>query len=1019
MAVSQIPDINDISYFIRAGKNSYKVKVKKLLTILTTFIIENSSFNKDSKDEKKLEEKISKSIYRTQFETVFKLKYSKLECARLKCTKLNTKDCIICDKREKYKEDKKDKKDNFYREDKENLQKVIDASYKQAICFIMDFRNILIHKNVRDDHFNHCKFKEFNGELFNFLKLCLDNEINLNTKYIEKIKNENPNLSLKKYENKELYIREALNVDFSEMETSFKNVPFVYALMIIAMFTEKKNIKEILDLIKLRGYIQELILSFSLRGGYKTLVPGIEFDDDKLYLNQINKDIKEKIDSEIFGKSGRIKKTVEYFDYNSNTENKTNNQADIFYLYKKALKFYSYSNSFPKIIELEDIIRNDKANKLIEIKTNKIDSNIKYKVEEKKEKKEELENSKEEIEKSLINVFRNEDIFMKEALNFITEYGKLGNLTNSFFEDTWSIVGNAAIWAIPIDKYYIDIRRKVKPSKNADNSIYKIVYNDIEKKNIDMIKYSINKYNLTALLTSIMISDGVIFHNLQQTASFSYVKKEFKNDNKKSKVKSLEDILKEKVSKYSVYQKTKFCVRAIRREIVKKHHIHQRDSILLHDKLMMIISKLDKVNNNMDSYEAIKKAFESVDVNIPKYMEDILKIKTLDGIVDECIKLTVKFAENKKNTEKNPKDKTNVLYRSWSKYAFSPNYSMNKDKNDYYKDTDNRIYEALRWDKIKESLFSKEFDDYKTRKYDLLSILLKYFKSKNYTIPVIVSFYEEYKSKNKIKKYRDNEIRNILAQEMVLALISQKYSNLIVHKNKRLGKDSYIIFQYNKNDKGILDFDLVWKLKTPIRINIRDYYKKDVRNALEWLLDPQRINKSSMKKEDLDLSISNSIEAFNIIVQDEVLKKFIKPVISELKEREELDAVKVKELVRVLMWAAKEFLYFICAIESHLIYKCHKAHNFKSIIKDEEYVNFKDLVEFYNKNMGPNIGTNIKSVRDMVCHMRVKDGADKTAIDYKRTINIINNVLKALELKDIYESYNNIDRDNRSNNAKK
>ena len=79
MAVSQIPDINDISYFIRAGKNSYKVKVKKLLTILTTFIIENSSFNKDSKDEKKLEEKISKSIYRTQFETVFNLKYSKLD----------------------------------------------------------------------------------------------------------------------------------------------------------------------------------------------------------------------------------------------------------------------------------------------------------------------------------------------------------------------------------------------------------------------------------------------------------------------------------------------------------------------------------------------------------------------------------------------------------------------------------------------------------------------------------------------------------------------------------------------------------------------------------------------------------------------------------------------------------------------------------------------------------------------------------------------------------------------------
>ncbi|CRF31555.1 hypothetical protein BRSU_0223 [Brachyspira suanatina] len=802
----------------------------------------------------------------------------------------------------KEKKIKKIKKDNFYREDKENLQKVIDTSYQQAICFIMDFRNILIHKNVRNDHFDHCQFKEFNGELFNFLKLCLDNEINLNARYIEKIKNENPELSLQKYKDKDLYIKEALNVDFSEMETSFKNVPFVYALMIISMFTEKKNIKEILDLIKLRAYIKELILSFSLRVGYKTLVPSVEFDDDKLYLNQIK--LKEKFNSEVFNEFGRIKKTIKDFADESNTDNKTN--------------------------DLEDIIRNDKANKLIEIKKDKIDKN--EKINEKIKEKEKIENSKEEIERSLINVFRNEDIFMKEALNFTTEYGKLGNLKSSFFEDTWSIVGNAAIWAVPI---------------------YKIVYNDIEKKNIDMIKYSINKYNLTALLTYIMISDDVIFYNLQQTASFSYIKKECKNDNKKYKVILLEYILKEKVSKYSVYQKTKFCVRVIRRKIVKNQHIHQRDSIVFHEKLMMIISKLYKVNNNI-SYGAIKKVFDFVHINIPKHMEDILKIKTLDGITDERIKLTVKFAENKKNIEKKPKDETNVLYKSWSKYAFSPNYSMNKDKNDYYKDTDDRIYKALRWDNIKENLFSKEFDDYKTGKYDLLSILLKYFKTKNYTIPVIVSFYEEYKYKNKIKKFRDNEIRNIFSQEMVLALISQKYSNLIVHKNKKLGKNVPIIFQYNKNGKGI--FDLVCILKTHIRINIRDYYKKDVRNALEWLLDPQIINKSSMKKEDLYLSISNSIEAFNIIVQDNVLKKFINPTISELKEGEELDRVKVKELVCILMWAAKEFLYFVCAIWLHLIYKCHKADGIKYIITKNGYVEFEDLVDFNNNKMTPNIG---------------------------------------------------------------
>ncbi|EKV57216.1 hypothetical protein A966_06175 [Brachyspira hampsonii 30446] len=1001
MEYSQIHDIKDISYFIRTGKNSYKVKVKKLLTILATFIIENSSFNKDSKDEKKLEEKYSKSIYKTQFETVFKLKYSKLECARLKCTKLNSKECMICDEKEKCRK-REEEKNNFDREDKENLEKVINASYKQAIDFIMDFRNILIHKNVRDDHFDHCKFKEFNAELFNFLKLCLDNEINLDAKYIEKIKKENPKLSLEKYKNKDLYIREALNVDFNEMKTSFKNVPFVYALMIIAMFTEKKHIKEILDLIKLKGYINELVLSFSLRGGYKTLVPGVEFDDDKLYYNQIK--FKDKFNSEVFNKSGRIKKNIKDFDDKYDTVNQNKNQADIFYLYKKALKFYSYSNSFPKIVELEDIIRKDNTNKLIKIRKEKINKNAKNEI-ERKEKIDKLENSKEEIEKSLINVFRNEDIFMKEALNFITEYGKFGNLKSSFFEDTWSIVGNAAIWAVPVDKYYIDTRRKVKPSKNADGSIYKIVYNDIDKKNIDMIKYSINKYNLTALLTSIMISDNVIFNNLQSAASYLHIKKEYKNNNKKYNVRSLEDILKEKVSKYSVYQKTKFCVRAIRREIVKDKHIHQRDSIVLHDKLMMIISKLN-VYSFSSPYESIKKAFDSIHIDIPDNIKAILKINTLDSLTDECIKLTVKFAENNKNKSKNPKDETNILYKSWSKYAFSPNYSMNKDKSDYYKDTDSTIYEALRWDSIKETLFSKEFNDYKTRKYDLLSILLKYFKYKNYTIPIIINFYEEYKSKNKIKKFRDNEIRNILAQEMILALISKKYANLIVHRNKYLGKNTSIIFEYN--NRSVLDFDLVWVLKTPIRINIRDYYKKDVRNDLEWLLDPQRINKSSMKKEDLELSISNSIEAFNIIVQDEVLKNFINPTITELKEGEELDVIKVKELVRVLMWAAKEFLYFICAIESHLIYKCHKAYGFESIIKEDGYVDFNSLVNFNNDKMTPKISETIKDVRNMICHMRVKDGTDITAIDYKRSIIIINLVLEALKLNDIYKSYSNI-----------
>lgn len=69
---------------------------------------------------------------------------------------------------------------------------------------------------------------------------------------------------------------------------------------------------------------------------------------------------------------------------------------------------------------------------------------------------------------------------MKEAIEFLSS-----KYSNEFGKDTWTISGNAVIWLEPNDNICFDVRRKVKPSKNGMNSIYKIVYN--EKIQIDIV----------------------------------------------------------------------------------------------------------------------------------------------------------------------------------------------------------------------------------------------------------------------------------------------------------------------------------------------------------------------------------------------------------------------------------------------------------------------------------------------------------------------------------------------------
>ena len=339
-----------------------KNKIKKYLIPLLTFIVENENFNKDNLTLKKSFSVIIKNNYE-KLQSEFKEKYIEL------------------------------KNQNIVKEQKD-LEEKIDKSFEDAKLFLRDFRNIMMHKNVKEDTFSRFDFEKFDGELFSFLRIYLEAQKENNLKEIKIL--EDKNLSLDKSNFKKNYIEEILKITPEEMNKNVKNVPFIYCLMILAMFTESKYIKELLDLIKVKKFVKDIVASFSLRGGYKTLVPGIVIKDDELYLKQI--DMSKEINKKANDTGKRIIKDLKYFNVD---KEKTNiNSEEI--IYKNILKFYGYGNSFPKIEELEDAIREFKAKELSQANKNKIESDYN------------------KIIPTLKNVFRNEDIFMKEAIRFLS-----------------------------------------------------------------------------------------------------------------------------------------------------------------------------------------------------------------------------------------------------------------------------------------------------------------------------------------------------------------------------------------------------------------------------------------------------------------------------------------------------------------------------------------------------------------------------------------------------------------------
>lgn len=698
-----------------------------------------------------------------------------------------------------------------------------------------------------------------------------------------------------------------------------------------------------------------------------------------MYLKQLEK--RDEINRETANTGKRLIKKLDYFDINNN---KTID--DQFSNYKKILIFYSYRNSFPKIEEFEDLVREFKAKKIADANKNIDEYNSKLGVSKlQKQTVHDLEKDYKKIVPTLTNVFRNDDIFIREACEFLSS-----KYYNEFGNETWSISGNAIIWLEPNDDILFDARKKVKPSKNGLNSIYKILYN---KANAD--KYSLNRYNLRALITSILITGGLDFKKLKNTASNSYTARSNTRENTNNK--TLSDDLKEKSVNWNRHKQASFVIKVIRRKAMKDKHLHNRDSIAFFQEFIRTLYVLDnRIGNIYNDAIAVMQKYGVDTRNVSDEVKNLLKCDTLSEMLSQSFNLFT--SSNKKRDKKY----TNLSFKTWTKFAFLPCNEKNEN-----------ITNILKWNEIKNKFNIIE------KNADLFDILVNVFKNEHITMPPIVDIYYEYIKNAKINKYRNKEIRNIIAEEMILSYISLKYVNMI-------SKDKLSYFKLesyeDKKDNTPLKFNLVWDLNPLIKINIKEYMKKDVRSALNWIFDAARIkdNGKINGKEDLQKCLTNAVKSYNIIINHNTLKrKCPKPSIKNPHE-DVFTTDNIKDIVKVLVWAQKELLYFICNMESDIIYTMYNIglteYEINQYMEDEGYFNFTTLVKFHNNNINKiklvdnhknnsALDIRITNVRNMLAHGRLFD--ESSDLDYNKAIDVLDDSMKRTLEKSLETVYSN------------
>ena len=940
----KIPELYYLSYFLNDGKkDTNKNKIKKYLTPLLTVITES----------KNLDDLTTKKY----FSVVVRNKYEKLPIEfKEEFIKLENK--------------------NIY-EEEGILREKIEKSYKDALIFLKDFRNIMIHKNVKEETFARCKFNNFDGELFSFLRICLEcaYKYNLEENKSSYDKNDKNSYS-NKNDTEENYFDKVLKMNSVEMKNGFKNVPFIYALIILAMFTERKYIKEILDLIKAKKFIKEIVSSFSLGGESKTLISGIASDEEELYFKQL--EMSDNVNEEINRSGRRIIKELDYFNIDKDKINK-DFEANI---YNKLLKFYGYINTFPKIEELETDLKEFKAKEIVKNNIEKMESVKRYNQNAReynaildkgiprlaiKNENKNFETDYKKIIPSLKNIFRSEDIFMKEAMEFLSS-----KYNNEFANDSWTISGNAIIWTESSDNISFDIRKKVKPSKNSMNSIYKIVY---DKEKTD--KFSLNRHNLRALITSILINGNVNLKELKETASNN-----FKSKNKNSaNTNDLAKDLKNKIPTWNRHNQAVLIFKTVRKSIIKDIHLHNRDSVAFYKEFIRVLYKLNTINNIYDDAIEVIHKYGIQDENISEEIRDLLKHDNLKDMALSSADILVNL--NKNNKKEKTEKQSVASFKTWSKFAFYPVNEKNEN-----------IYKLLGWNDIKNNLNLLKTSE--NNRIDIFEILFNYFNKNNMTFPPIVSIYKNFIKDNQINYYTEKEIRSIIAEEMILYFIYSEYLKNINADNK-----NYFYFESDKDNKN-LDFDLVWNLNPKIKINIKDYMKRDVKQALDFIFDINRIKEEGKinGKEDLQKCLESCLTNYNIVIQHNTLKSKC-PKSSSIMKIDILNADNIKDIVKVLIWAQKELLYFICSIETYLIYKLSTSlteHQLKSITDEYGYFKFSDLVENYNKISNNKIDEKLIIVRNELAYGRLTN--------YKTVIEIIDSSLQKLGLSSLYENYN-------------
>lgn len=244
-----------------------------------------------------------------------------------------------------------------------------------------------------------------------------------------------------------------------------------------------------------------------------------------------------------------------------------------------------------------------------------------------------------------------------------------------------------------------------------------------------------------------------------------------------------------------------------------------------------------------------------------------------------------------------------------------------------------KIYSLLGWENIKNNLLNNN------EKVDVFEILYAYFKKEGISLPPIVNIYKNYIKQNEIKYYREKEIRNIISEEMILNLISYRYFKNIIEDNKK----DYFYFESYKDEKdnSPLKFNMVWDLNPQIKIKFKDYMKRDVRQALEWIFDSNRIKREGKikGKGDLQKCLDICLSSYNIIINHYILKsKCPKP--TSIRKDNILNEDNIKDIVNVLRWGQKELLYFICNIEADIIFLLYQIFNDNEISNlENKYIN--------------------------------------------------------------------------------